>query len=82
MTLATTQSDALHELAHRESDGVEVTLYWNRHDDSLIVSVLDTRTGDFFDLNAPRERGLDVFYHPYSYAASCGVVFADALLAA
>jgi hypothetical protein len=82
MATTTTVNGSLRELAHRENDGVEVTLYWNQRSDALVVSVLDARTGDFFELEAPRESALDVFYHPYWYAASRGVVFADALLAA
>jgi hypothetical protein len=70
------------ELAHRENDGVEVTLLWNERDHTLTVSVLDARTGEFFELDAPRESALDVFYHPYWYAARCGVLYTDALLAA
>lgn len=64
---ATTTSPA--ELAYRESDGIEVTLLWHRHDDRLVVSVLDAKNREFFELEAPRDRALDVFYHPFSYAA-------------
>lgn len=58
------------ELAHRESDGLEVTLVWEETTDELAVSVTDARTGIAFSLAAARDKALDVFYHPFSYAAS------------
>jgi hypothetical protein len=57
------------ELAHRNADGVEVSLHWDRAAEDLVVLVEDSRTGDRFSLAAARERALDVFYHPYAYAA-------------
>jgi hypothetical protein len=57
------------ELAHREGDGLEVTLLWDERRDRLAVSVFDSRTGDCFALDAPGDRALDVFYHPFAYAA-------------
>jgi len=57
------------ELAHRNADGVDVSLYWDHGADDLLVLVADSRTGDCFSLAAARERALDVFYHPYAYAA-------------
>jgi hypothetical protein len=56
------------ELAHRNNDGVDVSLYWDRGAEDLLVYVEDRRTGDHFSLSATRERALDVFYHPYAYA--------------
>lgn len=56
------------ELHHRNADGVDVSLYWDRVADDLLVLVEDSRTGDRFSLAAAREDALDVFYHPYAYA--------------
>jgi len=67
------------ELARRSDDGVEVALFWHVRDDSLSVEVCDRKTGDSFRLDAPRDRGLDVFYHPYAYAARRELDYADAL---
>ena len=61
------------ELARRESGGVTVTLFWSRETDSLALSVLDARGGDFELVLAPNDRPLDVFDHPYAYAALRGV---------
>ena len=52
------------------TDGVEVTLLWSEHDGRLTVTIFDDRTGEFFEVEAPREKALDVFYHPFSYAES------------
>jgi hypothetical protein len=57
------------ELAVRSSDGLEIALLWYADEDRVAVSVHDTRSGDFFEVPAPRERALDVFHHPYAYAA-------------
>jgi hypothetical protein len=59
---------SLKELAYRENAGFEVALLWNERDDRLSVSIRDARTGELFELEAARDKALDVFYHPYSYA--------------
>jgi len=57
------------ELAHRAADGVEVLLLWVGDDDLRIV-VDDLRTGESFELSAGNGRqALDLFYHPFAYAA-------------
>jgi hypothetical protein len=61
------------ELAHRANDGVEVSLVWSRADDRLTVVVCNVRTGDSFELAARSENALDVFHHPFAYAAFHGV---------
>ena len=58
------------ELASRTSGGIEVTLLWNRRSDELTVCVRDSQTGTYFELQAARDKALDVFYHPYAYAAA------------
>jgi hypothetical protein len=60
------------ELARRSADGMRVTLLWSRADDRLAVEVSDAKSGRHFELDAPRERALDVFYHPYAYATAAG----------
>ena len=67
--LTDTAAGASRELASRECDGVHVLLLWHPRDDSLTVSVEDSRAGQCFELSVDRRRGLDVFYHPYAYAA-------------
>jgi hypothetical protein len=66
----TIEETEMTELAHRINDGVSVSLLWDRRDNELTVAVDDARTGEAFELAAPRDRALDVFYHPYAYAAA------------
>ena len=68
------------ELAHRDNDGIEVVLFWNELTNDLTVSVSDQRTGAYFELAAEPERALDVFEHPYAYAAFNGLPYDHALL--
>jgi hypothetical protein len=68
MTAATSRNQT-QELASRESDGLSVVLLWHPRNDSVTVSVVDSRTGDRFQLAVERERALDAFYHPFAYAA-------------
>lgn len=61
------------ELAHRANDGIEVSLLWSRPTGRLAVVVSDTRAGETFELPAPPENALEVFYHPFAYAAAQGI---------
>ncbi len=55
------------ELAHRRSNGLDVALLWSRRTGRLVVAVSDDRTDESFSLDAPRDRALDVYHHPYAY---------------
>jgi hypothetical protein len=63
----------LRELAYREGDGLEVTLLWRPETDELTVCVCDHRRGGYFEVHPEPASALDVFYHPYSYAASADI---------
>ena len=58
------------ELASREGDGVHVRLLWHPQDNTLTVSVDDSRAGQGFELDVERDRGLHAFYHPFACAVS------------
>jgi hypothetical protein len=61
---------ARRELDSRYSDGVYVQLLWDPGDGQVSVFVEDGRTGDAFELPVPDgSLALDVFRHPYAYAA-------------
>jgi hypothetical protein len=65
---------SIRELDTRVNDGLQVRLLWCEHDGRLWVVVLDTRTGETFKVQVHvGERPLDVFHHPYAYAAHYGV---------
>ena len=57
----------VRELAHRVSDGIHVALRWRPADESVSVSVDDTRTGERFVRSVPRERALFAFNHPFAF---------------
>jgi len=58
------------ELDRRTGDGIEVRLLWCQDDGRVTVAVVDTKTGVAFELPVRGgERALDVFHHPYAYAA-------------
>jgi hypothetical protein len=55
------------ELAHRENDGIAVTLWWDNCTNRVEVAVAD---GDnSFELVVRPENALDAFRHPFAYAA-------------
>jgi hypothetical protein len=73
-------SQPSRELAHRLSDGIEVVLVWHAPTDELTVCVTDERTGAYFEIAADPASALDVFEHPYAYAAFAGLPYEDVLL--
>lgn len=65
---------SIRELNARVTDGIQVRLLWCQHDGTLWVAVLNTRAGGAFCVEVhDGERPLDVFHHPYAYAAHHGI---------
>jgi len=62
-------NSTLTELDHRTADGIEVSLLWSPNTNQLLVAVEDSRSGESFQVKAPAEKALDVFRHPFAYAA-------------
>jgi hypothetical protein len=58
------------ELAHRTSNGLDVSLLWSRCTGRVVVAVADLRTGESFTLDAPNDRALDVYNHPFAYTTA------------
>ena len=61
------------ELAHRSNNGIDVRLVWSPDDDTLAVTVADSG-GESFELVVDPAEALDVFEHPYAYAAFRGAL--------
>jgi hypothetical protein len=60
----------VRELAHRRNDGLDIRLLWDAATDRVTVALRDARTGEGFEVEVgPDERALDVFHHPFAYAA-------------
>jgi hypothetical protein len=56
-------------LAHRQGDGLDVTLVWVREgdEDNVLICVRDQREGGYFQIPAESHLALDVYYHPFAY---------------
>jgi hypothetical protein len=66
-------------LARRTSSGLTVTLLWAEDTNAVTVLVRDGRTHDQFELAVDAGASpLDVFEHPYAYAAWRGVDYQGA----
>jgi hypothetical protein len=55
------------ELDHRESDGVSVTLLWYEDSNRVTIHVVDSDSGEEFELEVAGRDALDAFRHPYAY---------------
>lgn len=63
------------ELAFRSNDGMDVALLWHTASGLLSVLVSDNRTDARFELVLDHDdRAMEVFHHPYAYAARRGLV--------
>jgi hypothetical protein len=55
------------ELARRVNGGIEVTLYWNAHDNSTSIEVWQSAYEETLLFTIARERALEAFYHPFAH---------------
>ena len=68
---AETHREGATDLDFRAADGVEVTLLWAKAVNRLWVAVRNHRSGEEFELEIRADDNpLDVFHHPYAYAAA------------
>jgi enolase len=64
----------MRELHSRVNDGIHVRLLWSEREGRRAVAVTDTRTGEAFCIEVrDGEKALEVFNHPFAYAAFHGV---------
>ena len=70
--MTTTAFSERRELAHRTSDGIEVTLFWSKPSDRVTIAVVDTRSDEALEFDVAGSAALDAFNHPsaYAYAAA------------
>jgi hypothetical protein len=65
------------ELASRQSGTVEVSLLWSKRTHRAAVTVEDSATGNLIELPLTADDDpLDVYNHPYVYAAARGLLAA------
>ena len=61
-------------LAERKNAGIQVTLLWAEDTNAVAVLVRDDGSDDQFELSVePGANALQIFEHPYAYAAWRGV---------
>jgi len=69
-----TEVSEIAELSSRSGNGIDVALLWRRCDNTVTVVVVDSRNGDAFLLDVHEsDNALDVYHHPYAYAAQRGI---------
>jgi hypothetical protein len=67
-------TDPVHELHHRTNDGLDVRLLWRASDSQVFVTVADAKTGERFTVDVrDGDNALEVFHHPYAFAAWRGI---------
>jgi hypothetical protein len=61
----------MRELNSRTNDGIQVRLLWCEIEDRVTVAVDDVKTGQAFTVDVRTDqRAMDVFNHPFAYAAA------------
>jgi hypothetical protein len=72
-TVTDTQDELFEEMDYRESDGIEVSLLWNRRDNRVSVFVVDAKADVSFEVPDDGRDALHAFQHPFAYAARLGI---------
>ena len=75
----TRSRDTWEELAGRVSEGLEISLLWNKSAGRLKLAVGDTRLDEHFEFDVADADGLTAFYHPFAYTAGQGFPFGNPL---
>lgn len=68
--MTTTELTERRELAHRTSDGIDVTLFWSKASDRVTISFFHARSATALEFEVDGADALDAFNHPYAYAAT------------
>jgi hypothetical protein len=71
-TLTAARPDTRVDLMHRNSGGVDVTLFWQPATDELVLRVVDGNAERALELDVPRDRASYAFHHPFPYALEQG----------
>jgi hypothetical protein len=70
MNIATLSIVARQELARRVTGGLEITLYWEAHDNTTSIEVHQTATAETIAFPVAADRALDAFHHPFAHLAA------------
>jgi hypothetical protein len=66
---AVTAGTTWRELAHRDGDGLAISLFWNTVDDRVKVAISDSRNDTKLAFDIAGADALAAFNHPFAYAA-------------
>ena len=55
------------ELAHRVSGQIDISLFWSRHTNRLMLQVIDWGEDEDFTLEVQPAEALQAFRHPFAY---------------
>ena len=64
----TTTATERSELAHRSTDGIDVSLFWSKPSNRITIELVDTRIDERLEFEVANDKALDAFRHPYAYA--------------
>ena len=74
MTTAGTQRS---ELAHRWTDGIEVSLFGSQPGSRITIEPIDNRSDEPLEFEAAHDKALDAFRHPCAYAPAPALDLAE-----
>jgi hypothetical protein len=68
-SMSTESVETRFTIAHRSSDGLEVTLTWEpaAEQHKVVVCVFDEQTSTYLEIPTETYLALDVYYHPLAY---------------
>ncbi len=76
--MTTKTLSTMRELDTRVNDGIHVRMLWCEHEQRVSVAVTDVKTGENFSIEVREgERPIDVFHHPFAYAAWHGIAVTE-----
>ena len=67
MSTTTITRASRRELAMRVNGGLEITLFWDRRDNSTSIDVRHASTDETISFRVPPGRALDAFHHPFAH---------------
>jgi hypothetical protein len=67
MSTTTITGTSRHELATRVNGGLEITLFWDRRDNSTSIDIRHATTDETISFRVPPGRALDAFHHPFAH---------------
>ena len=67
MSTTTSTGATRHELASRVNGDLEITLFWDRHDNSTSIDLRHSAIDETISFNVPPDHALDAFHHPFAH---------------